>query len=75
MDFKTGDLLELKSVKTLWRVVEENSDVTPSATNPRRGPIIAVVREDWVDKTLPVFMYSKDFIKVPTKRKNNGKDR
>jgi hypothetical protein len=59
-----GTLLQLKSTKTLWRVVEKNPESPGPVTNSRRGSVIQVVREDWVDKSIGVFMYSNDFTKV-----------
>lgn len=66
MMFVAGDRIQQKknAFGRVWVVVDLDSSLPRSATPPKKGSIIAVVLETWVDKSLPVFMYASDFEKV-----------
>ena len=66
MMFVVGDRIQQKknAFGRVWIVVDLDSNLPMQATHPRKGSIVPVVLETWVDKSTPVFMYASDFEKV-----------
>lgn len=64
--FVAGDKIKLKRSRSdrVYLVVDADPTIPRPASNSRRGAVIPVVLDTWVDKSVPIFMYSNDFEKV-----------